>query len=80
MAETTVAGKTEMLSLQARIEQCEAAIQTAHSTLNRIESIDQGTEKTPEVAGAVAAIDRCNHQMADLNARLSAVAEKVGAL
>ncbi len=77
----TKAATTEMLSLQSRIEQCEAAISTARGTLGKIEGVPGAeTEKEPEVVGAMAAIDRCNSRMADLNERLSVVAEKVGSL
>ncbi len=80
MAVETAGMKTEMLSLQSRIEQCEAAISTARGTLGKIEGMEESAEKEPERAGAMAAIDRCNSRMADLNERLSMVAEKVGSL
>ncbi len=72
----------EALSLQARIEQCEAAIDTARGIVGRIESpVGEGaTDANPVAGGAMAAIDRCNSLMADLNERLTAVAEKVGHL
>ncbi|KKN02102.1 hypothetical protein LCGC14_1121050 [marine sediment metagenome] len=71
----------EVLSLQARIEQCEAAIDTARGFVSRIESPVDGSATSDAVAGgAIAAIDRCNIQMADLNDRLATLAEKVGTL
>ncbi len=81
MAVETTTAKAEILSLQSRIEQCEAAISTARGTLGKIEGqAGSETEKEPEMAGAMAAIDRCNSRMADLNERLTAVAEKLGSL
>ncbi len=75
------ATKTEILSLQSRIEQCEAAIQSAHTVLDAIEPRDDVGGAQPEVpGGAMAAIDRCNAQMPNLIGRLQAVAEKVGSL
>lgn len=71
----------EVLSLQSRIEQCEAAIDTARGTVGRIEPpAETGTTDPGVAGGAMAAIDRCNSLMADLNERLSALAEKVGVL
>ncbi len=71
----------EVLSLQARIEQCEAAIGTARSSVSRIESpVPTGTESEPVQGGAMAAIDRCNQMMADLNERIGVIADKVGCL
>lgn len=77
---TTTEKAAEILSLQARIEQCEAAIDMGHSIISKVQPVDDSSEKTPEVGGAIAAIDRCIRRMSDLNDRLSAVAEKVGAL
>ena len=81
MATETTTGTAEILSLQSRIEQCEAAISTARGTLGKIEGVPGvETDSESEMAGAMAAIDRCNSRMADLNERLSAVAEKLGSL
>ena len=71
---------TEILSLQSRIEQCEAAIESAHTTLNGMDLTTAEGNATPQSEGAMAAIDRCNSEMRDLNVRLTALAERVGRL
>lgn len=77
--ETTPA-TTEMLSLQSRIEQCEAAIKSAHTTLNGMELTTAEDKAAPHAEGAMAAIDRCNSEMHELNVKLTALAERVGRL
>ena len=79
MIETTAEGAA-ILSLQSRIEQCEAAIESALVTLQGIEPTDAKSEEAPKSTGAMAAIDRCISEMAVLNSRLSTLAEKVGTL
>ncbi len=70
----------EVLSLQSRIEQCEAAIETAHGFINGIGQTSDEARNDPEAGGAMAAIDRCNTRMSSLNEKLSGIAERVGHL
>lgn len=77
---TNPEASTEALSLQARAEQLEGAIETAHTILSRIAPLDDASEKVPATVGAVAVIDRCNREITDLNQRLASLAERVGVL
>ena len=78
--DVAVTGQTvAALSLQARIEQCEAEINEAHGNLDSIEA-RAGEEEHPTVEGVMAAINRCIGKMVDLNRRLSSLADKVGTL
>ena len=70
----------EVLSLQARFEQLEAAIEEAHNTVNRIIA-EPTNEQTPEQSvSAVSSAIRCEEKMVRLNNRLAGLADSVGQL
>ena len=69
----------EQLSLQARLDQIEAGVDTAHKELDRIQPRDDG-EDLPVPAGAQAAAARCQQKLAALNQRLINVGDLVGSL
>ncbi len=73
---------TTELSIQARAEQLEAAIQAAHSILDGIapRPDEKGDEANPESNGAMAALGRCDVGISHLGDRLRSLAGQVGAL
>ena len=73
-----VTEKAAVLSLQARLEQLEAAITEGHAILDRMQSREGAPAEASE--GALNCVDRCQEAMGALNARLERVASLVGAL
>ena len=81
MPETGMAAaKAEVLSLQARLEQIEAYIESAHTHVDKMlprAGIEPGAEPS---ASAQDTASRCQRKLEELNQRLINVTELVGAL
>lgn len=70
----------ESVGLQAKFDQMEAALEDAHRHVDRMAPRDDDSDKTTAAAGAEAAAGRCGDLLQQLNTRLDAIAERVGAL
>ncbi len=68
-----------VMSLQARLEQLESAINESHILLDGIKP-REGDEDNPAMEGGLACADRCQHKVSELNGRLQGVAALVGVL
>lgn len=81
-----IAGSAQQLapplgtSVQARLEQLEAAIGEAHTIVAGITPINEAEEKQPDAGGADACLDRCQGQMQKLIVRLTDLRDRVGHL
>ncbi len=80
MASGTVATPVqEVVSLSARLDQLQAAIDEAHLILSDIVPRDQDENKGAEM-GAEALLDHCQHDVQELITRLIDIRNRVGAL
>ena len=70
----------EALSLQARLEQLEAAITEGHAIVDRISAGRDPSETQPTAEGATPCADRCQGGMNELNQRLTSIANQLGTL
>ena len=69
----------EVVSLQQRLEQIEAAIDNAHEIVSRIAPRGDA-EGTARDSTCLLAADRCIDSLAQLNDRLRPIADQVGQL
>jgi hypothetical protein len=77
---STVTTVTEELSLQAKLEQIEAAIVTAHGHVAEIVEAPTDENPSPDATGADAAAHRCIDGLAVLNERLARLSQRIGTL
>ena len=70
----------ESVGLQAKFDQMEAALEDAHRHVDRMVPREGDGEETTAESGAEAAAGRCGELLQQLNTRLDAIAERVGAL
>ena len=68
----------EELSLQAHLDQIEAAIDVAHRYIDDIHPRAGDRAETAPADGAQAAAQRCQGKLGELNQRLTSVSQLVG--